>query len=307
MRVLYYNNCWFTNVGEAFIDIGGMSLLKKIFPEYPMACCSEMTTLYSRFSPCSKKIELLDYQILNRIYDPIDFMEADYLVFPGMFACKDFVNDCKGKIMADQMRACGTKIVFLGLGGQTYGSEEVELCKRYFEKIQPELIITRDNVTYDNYKDVAPCIRGIDCAFWINDSFNPKGFTKKKYDVITFNRSKEPEMFKDWEVPVIRPWHMQFSYKKNYFTDGRMISDTPYDYLTIYANANRVYTDLVHAVIPSLTYGVPVKYWYIDKRSYAFDAVEGLKNEDGWLTVECSRLEAQKEKLEVLIREKLGL
>lgn len=62
MRVLYYNNCWFTNVGEAFIDIGGMNLLKKIFSRDQMACCSEMTTLYSRFSPCSKK---LNYQMMK--------------------------------------------------------------------------------------------------------------------------------------------------------------------------------------------------------------------------------------------------
>lgn len=26
MKILYYNNCWFTNVGEDFVDIGEMGL-----------------------------------------------------------------------------------------------------------------------------------------------------------------------------------------------------------------------------------------------------------------------------------------
>ena len=31
MKIVYFNNCWFTNVGEAFIDLGGMELTKRIF------------------------------------------------------------------------------------------------------------------------------------------------------------------------------------------------------------------------------------------------------------------------------------
>ena len=303
MRILYYNNCWFTNVGEAFIDIGAMNLLKRIFPDSVIACVSEMATLYGTSNPCNKELTLSDNDILEKIYDPNNFFEADYLVFPGMFACKDFVNGCKAKVMADQMKANGTKIIFLGLGGETYDYDEVESCKKYFDAIQPALIITRDNVTYENYKDVASCIKGLDCAFWVNDTFEPKGFSKKKYDVVTFNRSKEPEQFKNWELPVIRPWHMQYQYKKDYFANGRMISDTPYDYLTIYANANRVYTDLVHATIPSLIYGIPVRYWYIDKRSYAFEAVNKLEQtEGGWLSVRFEDIDSQKKDIQMSIR-----
>lgn len=117
MRILYYNNCWFTNVGEAFIDFGAMTLLKKIFPNASIACTSEMTTLYSILSPSERKMQLSDSDILEKCFDPNGFFDADLLVFPGMFACKDFVNDCKAKIMADNMKSNGTKIMFLGMGG----------------------------------------------------------------------------------------------------------------------------------------------------------------------------------------------
>ncbi len=40
-----------------------------------------------------------------------------------------------------------------------------------------------------------------------------------------------------------------------------MIFDTPYDYLTVYANARMVYTDLVHTTIVYLMYETQVKYW----------------------------------------------
>lgn len=306
MKILYYNNCWFTNVGEAFIDIGAMNLLKRVFPHSQIACISEMTAYYGLHSPCKEEDALSDDDILRRCYDPIDVFGADYLVFSGMFACEGFVNECKAKTMADRMKDKGTKIVFLGMGGEAYTPAEVDLCKKYFEIIKPELIVTRDNITYENYKDVVTCLKGIDSAFWVNESFDPRGFAEKKYDVITFNRSREPELFEDWNLPIIRPWHMQYQYRKKYFADGRMISDTPYDYLTIYANAHCVYTDLVHATIPSLVYGVPVKYWYIDKRGSAFDAVQSLEKSDGWLSVRADELERQKRNIEEKICEKIN-
>lgn len=169
------------------------------------------------------------------------------------------------------------------------------------------MIITRDNTTYELYKNVAKCKKGIDCAFWVNDAFDPRGFAKKKYDVVTFNRSKEPELFQNWPLPIIRPWHMQFSYKKDYIADGRLVSDTAFDYLTIYANANRVYTDLVHATIPSLTYGVPVKYWYIDKRSNAFFELVGLVDDNGYLSIDSQTLIRIKKDVETSIAQELAI
>ena len=46
MKILYLNNCWFTNVGEAFIDVGGMELARKIFPDSSIACFSAMSNYY---------------------------------------------------------------------------------------------------------------------------------------------------------------------------------------------------------------------------------------------------------------------
>lgn len=307
MRIIYFNNCWFTNVGEAFIDLGGMALLKKIFPHAQIACISAMSDYYTsnvKISWQEKKHDIKN-RILGRKPSAAisvtetskmnKFLEADYVVLPGMVATLGFL-EAKSRFMIDDMVSRGCKVIFLGMGGFDYEGEELQEFSRYLEKIKPEIVITRDNKVYENYKDVVNCVKGIDCAFWSKDVFDPRGFANSLYDVVAFNRSEEPKEFSSWENPVVRPWHMQFSYNKEKFKKNILISDTPCDYLTVYANANKVYTDLVHATIVSVMYGTPVKFSPVDKRKYALDALEDLKvDEKGFLSIAEASLEKQKE------------
>ena len=301
MKIIYWNNCWFTNVGEAFIDIGGMELTKQIFSGAQIGCLSPMSHYYVdnvQMSP--REIIKKHFSKSNEsVFQIEDYLSADYVILAGMFATKEYLELNKGtKIMIEKLLAKGSKIIFWGLGGLEYNNEEISSFSRYLEKINPTLVVTRDKETFDNYKNVANCISGIDCAFWINDVFNPKGFADSSYDVVAFNRSEEPSFFQKWEKTVVRPWHMQFSFRVNNFKNNMMISDTPYDYLTLYANAEKVYTDLVHASIVSLMYGVPVKYWYIDGRSNAFHALNNLRiNQDGFMHIDAQDLKKQKQEI----------
>ena len=222
-----------------------------------------------------------------------DYLNADYVIIPGMVGTKEFLNAPSRK-MIDVLAEKGCRPIFLGLGGEKYDNDETEALKTYFKQIKPALILSRDNEVYEQYKDVAPCIKGIDCAFWTVDCFDPRGFGDADYDVVAFNRSVEPDIFKDYRN-VVRPWHMQYQFRQEYSNETILISDTPYDYLTVYANAHRVYTDLVHATIVSLMYGTPVKYWENGKRYKCFYALEGLENSEGFLKVAEDSLNRQKE------------
>ncbi len=224
-----------------------------------------------------------------------DYLNADYVILPGMVGTIDFLNAPSRK-MVDKLVEKGCRPVFLGLGGEKYDENEVEALKRYFELIKPALITTRDDEIYKYYKDVVPCVKAIDCAFWTVDKFDPRGFVDHVYDVVTFNRMPEPECFKDYKN-VVRPWHMQYQFRKEYSSETIMISDTPYDYLTVYANANRVYTDLVHATIISLMYGTLVKYWENGNRYKAFYALDDLKNYNDFLYVPEESLRMQKNRI----------
>lgn len=315
MKILYFNNCWFTNVGEAFIDIGGMELAKRIFPDAQIACISAMSNYYTNKVKVTWQEKVRDikrnFRNIRKNQDIVDLpvgqmdnlLDADYVILPGMIATCDFLN-AKSRLMIDNLNSRGCKVIFLGMGGIDYGGKEVDEFSDYLDKLKPELVVTRDIATYENYKDVANCISGIDCAFWTKDVFNPKGFQRSLYDVVTFNRMEEPEMFATWDTPIIRPWHMQYRYNKEKYRKDILISDTPYDYLTVYANANKVYTDLVHASIVSLMYGTPVKCWNADKRSYAFKMLENLKMDtDGFMSVSEESLKEQKEKILTAIKE----
>ena len=297
MKVLYFNNCWFTNVGEAFIDIGGMKLTQTLFGEgCQLACISAMTDYYVKNAPSAKHGFFSRKQASRSLnFKMSDHLLADYVVIPGMVGTIEYLN-APSCAMVDTLINNGCRPIFLGLGGEKYNQEETDALKRYFDRVKPALITTRDDEVYEFYKDVAPCVKAIDCAFWSVDSFDPRGFENRNYEVVAFNRTAEPEELK-MRMDVVRPWHMQYIFRKEYGNETIFISDTPYDYLTLYANASKVYTDLVHATIVSLMYGTPVKFWKNGERYRAFYAIKNLKDEEGFLSVPEQSLIKQKEQL----------
>lgn len=88
MRILYYDNCWFTNVGESFIDIGAMEITRKIFPGCRIANCSNMSSYYvTPPKPKKKLIPAAPKQLMERfrLADIIKIFDFEYLVLAGMF------------------------------------------------------------------------------------------------------------------------------------------------------------------------------------------------------------------------------
>lgn len=305
MKIVYYNNCWFTNVGEAFIDIGALYIIDQLWNKPQVACVSDMSDWYASSLASREQSKFKRRTFSNTSAKIYNYLEADYFVMSGMFASERYL-DSSGRKMVDQMIQNGSKLVILGLGSEKYTEDERTCLARYYEKLKPELIITRDVKTYMAYKDCAETILGLDCAFWVKNTFDPRGFANNRYNVHTFNRSEEPKDIPIEDADVIRAWHMQYYTSLSNLKDNYMVSDSPYDYLTMYANANKVYTDLVHATIPALQYGVPVKYYFFDDRSNAFEVVENLKrDEDGFLSVEEEKLEIQKNGIINSIREKV--
>ena len=299
MYIALNNNCWFTNIGEAFIDIGLKTLLSNILSR-------EDNIQIGSVSPMSKFY--LPSEAKNRALFNGDFFIPDMLMLSGMYAVSEMftTNNMFGTFMyAKKIKKLGGQIAFVGLGGLEYNEKERDDVLRGMELLQPLFIVTRDQLTFNLYSDYFECIKGLDCAFWLEEASNPIGMRHKEYVVSTFNRSDEPEeiaMMKD----VIHPWHMQYSLdskKTKYLSKQNLfVSDSPYEYLTLYANASRVYTDLVHATIPSLLYKTPVKYWKYDNRRNAFEHIEYLKKDkEGFLSINKKLLQLEKESIEKYI------
>lgn len=299
MYITNNNNCWYTNVGEAFIDIGVKNIFNKIAKQ-------NNNLHYNTISPMSKYYigNLLgnNYKLEN-IYDPTDWICPDLFILPGMFGSVEFVNNSYSIEMARKVKKNGGEIAFLGFGACKYNDIERKTVIKAMQELKPLFVITRDNKTYEMYKDFVNCTKGLDCAYWVNEDFMPNRIKlNKEYVVSTFNRSDEPNEVSKI-LGTIHPWHMQYSLNnsKSRFLSKKnlMISDNPYDYITLYANANRVYTDLVHATIISLLYSVPVKYYQIDNRRGAFESLNYLAyNKDGFMSLDIDKLQNEKRQLE---------
>lgn len=141
------------------------------------------------------------------------FYEPDVLFLAGMYATSEaFINDgsCITYEFAKELRKKGKQIAFIGVGGENYTDKEKSDVLRGMELLKPLFIITRDKKTYDLYSDYFECKKGLDCAFWLNDEYNPSGLEHKNYIVSTFNRSDEPLELTDREH-YVHPWHFQYT------------------------------------------------------------------------------------------------
>lgn len=303
MYICSNNNSWFTNVGEAFIDLGVKAIIANLAKENKdihYACVSPMSGRY------------LPKQAKSRAFKNGLFFKPDIIFLAGMYATsKSFANDGSSFTYeyAKTLSKLGKRIAYIGMGGNNYTIKERDDVLRGMERLKPLFVVTRDKKTYDLYSDYFECKKGLDCAFWLEDEYNPKGLEHSNYVISTFNRSDEPEELMDREY-YVHPWHFQHTldeHKTRYLAKNNLfISDSPFEYLTLYANADKVYTDMVHATIPSLVYGTPVKYYQIDNRRNAFESIEYIhKDGSGFMYIDKKLLLENKKQIEQYILDKL--
>ena len=305
-NILYWNNCWFTNVGESFIDVGAMTLLKRIFPNGNIVSIGPMSNFYIN--------NICGDNSFNKNTNAIDWFDIfegtfDYIVFAGMYISESFFNNNQGSfVFLKKIAKAGAKVVFLGVGCHEYTENEIICLKNAIEELNNPLIVTRDNFTYEKLKDYTRCMRGLDCAFWCIDAYDPRVLRKAKYDVVTYNRSNVPKELLDENLMgkrIVTAEHMPFFMKERYIKPNMVISDCIFDYLTVYANADCVYTDLVHATIVSLMYGKKVKFKPVDNRRDVIESINILKRNDDWIFINEEDLKILKNDIEEKIIELL--
>lgn len=291
-----------TNLGEAFIDIGAMELLKQAAADCPIIFITPMSHYYNQSlqKRTGKKLFLNDNPLKNAANLGL-YINVDILVMSGMFATEEFVRYGSATYWLGDFLKMHKNIatLFMGVGGDYYTETESITFSSYVKKNMNVIsFISRDHGTYDLYKDkfTNSCCR-IDCAFFVSDAYNPEGFSNKDYIVSSFNTITEPKELELSKEEIIRPQHMFYSATYNHKAKNIFISDSPLDYLSLYANAKETHTDLVHATIVSLVYGKKVKYYGNSLRSGAFDAAGVLKDNNGYLYLPRETLELRKKQM----------
>ena len=274
---------WVTNIGNGFLDIGTMGAIKLACPESNLYLNSVLNRwVISSFNKTifSKILKIDPSNIFNIQY----YCKVDYVVQSGAFLGNDWLNT-HGKILSYFSKK-GVKIILIGGGMTDSGyNTSVEKNRSYVESLKPFIFISRDKPSYDAFKDIADhSYNGIDCAFFLKDAYSPAQLDLPPYIIFNFDKQAEPKL-ESIDCPVNMPivhlhhsfWH-KFSFTKTYkmfkeyySKSNFMISELPYDYLNLYANASATYSDRVHACVASISYGRPAQLFSKSQRAFLFD------------------------------------
>ena len=320
MKILYYGACWPTNIGNAFIDYGSIYTIKTAVPEAKVYFASELPRWFFKFNR----------ENMDKSIDLAELMEINFVVVSGMNLCDEFI-ETEGPILT-RLSKQGVGIVFNGCGGATYKKTEVDNFKKFLEGINVRGFISRDEISYNNYKDCFPnSYNGIDCAFFLSEAFNPASLKIKDYVVYNFDSIEEPKI-EEHNKKIIRAHHSCFrlfpttvtnreailtigarkpfikiikhNVTNRYFRHkDTLISDIPDDYLNLYANAYATYSDRIHACIATLSFGNLAKLYSTTHRASAFERVGAGEIKKKLVKLDQDKLNIEKEKQISFLRE----
>ena len=305
LRILHCGGGWPTNIGNAFIDFGIQYLIKETIPNSEVYFASNaMNWVYYKYADSKKKVNFIDVASVTK---------ADFYVFGGSMLniswFKDHLNLFRALAKND------SKIIMFGVGGgDTYPDNEINEVRKYLKKMNIFLFISRDKKAFENYHDLAEySYDGIDCAFFLNDTFSPAKLDLPDYVIFNFDNKTEPNI--EIKEKIIRTHHSPWRFSSNQIFskwDFKMfiwnmlhrqtsiikkndvLSDHPDDYLNLYANCKATYSDRIHACVATLSFGNPARLYSKSERSLLFDRVGLSLIRDNLVCLDNKKIEKEK-------------
>lgn len=187
-RVALVGGQWAQNVGNAFFNLGGEYVLKRVFGEDAVGFYQDQPnyrTLHNKFKGNPETY-----------VDFVEHLDIDYLVVQG-----PVLNAWMGTSWEKAWKALhakGTKIICLSSAFFKFRDSEIAAVKEFLEAYPPALISTRDSNSYNILKDWLPDVPkydGIDSGYFLNRCMVPFE-TREGFNYITknFDRYPEPEI-----------------------------------------------------------------------------------------------------------------
>lgn len=304
-----FTSVYFNNIGNGFIDLGAEATLQLAkIDDYEIIKTSQCSNFAASMS---KKFYLKENPIVNwmwvhlmqkfskklhdKSYKSVRNMDVisgakifkfDYFIIPGCVLTVPFFT-IYGELLKEKANE-GTKIIFLGASGNFYTDYEISFVTQYLKEIKPYAIMTRDKVAYENYRLLSKnSYNGIDNVFFVNKLNIPKLKNNLgEYVVVNIEEPKHQKekdgIIKKLQTEnknIVFTNHKPYPYSKigKLAREKIYISDYPLDYLLLYKNASVVYSDRVHACIPTLSFGNKAFLISDSPRKSLFENV-GLEN-----------------------------
>lgn len=281
-KIALLTSVTFNNIGNGFIDLGAEAALMKALPLNAelfkvssnanfAATMGQMFMLKENpiinwlwvhtMQRAAKKLHDRSYKTVKtqNIFSMASMVKCDYFIIPGCVLTVPFFT-IYGDLIKRKAEQ-GSKIIFLGASGNFYTEYEVKFVSEYLRKLRPYAIMTRDILAYKYYANFTKnSYNGIDNVFFVNLLNLPQIDTDlTPYVVLNIEEPKHyrikeelKNIFK--EKNIVYSYHKPFPYTKvsKLVKNGVIVSDNPMDYLLLYRNASEVYSDRVHACIPTL-------------------------------------------------------
>jgi len=280
-NITYFGGCWPTNIGNSFIDLGSMQSLKMV----------DSNALINFTSEISKWFFYSNKKNLKNTFNLANVIKSDYIVVSGMLLCDEFIKLYE-PIISNLIKK-NVKFIINGGGGANYTKNEITNFRNFLKRNPPYAFISRDEPSFKNYKDLARhSYSGVDCGFFVSDSFDPVKLDLPKFTVLNFDKPKFHKFLKVIKnklffkktkkiIPeiknkfVINTHHSCWKNipRSHFLKPNTLISDIPNDYLNLYANAEETYSDRVHACVATLIFGHPAMLFSQTQRAYLFEKV----------------------------------
>ncbi|MBP7051041.1 MAG: hypothetical protein KBE65_08510 [Phycisphaerae bacterium] len=172
---------WSTNIGNAFFQLGARYVMSQACGDRAVQLFTDQAG-YWRYG---KKVEPANSARL------LDHVDAEYVVLSGSLLTYSFPS-----LWADSLEILkrrGTRLVLLGVGQFDYSERETQLCRELLREYPPYVFVSRDSVTYQNFRDLAVHSHdGIDNAYFLPLACPAVKLDYPPYIALNFDKGPEP-------------------------------------------------------------------------------------------------------------------
>lgn len=302
MNILLINGCWTPNIGNAFVNIGIEGIVNWVYDKPNIYYSSNINNRWflSRIYPTNSFTD-------NSFDLTSTFSNIDLIVWGGMMLTLEFVSIVGNSF--DYILNKNIPILFAGAGGVNYDSTEMSSVMSFFDKFSNYYIITRDSKTFDMYKNTKlrkKMSQGIDSAFFLPEAYTPPTMIIPEFDVECFDRIPTPEINHYGRKIIYTHHDVENPINPDYVKKpDTIVSELPYDYLTLYKNVNTTYAERIHACIATLAYGNRAQIFTKSQRISLFDKL--LTSGSGSKQISKEPISLDKDYLDKIKRDEIQL
>lgn len=172
---------WSTNIGNAFFQLGAAYIMSQAAPGRQV----HLLTDHAGYWQYGKKQEPANSARL------LDHVDAEYVILSGSVLTYSFPALWAESLKILKERK--TRIILLGVGQFDYSKRETVLCRDILKEFPPYIFVSRDSITYENFKDLAVfAYNGIDNAYFLPLAYPKIGIDYPSYIVLNFDKGPEP-------------------------------------------------------------------------------------------------------------------